>query len=191
MEVILIKSTQPYEKKAIIGTIVFSGVHSILAEGIFGMSPSGEWCFIKTEIGQQVLFYYIIYASLLLIIIIYIRVIVFIVKFRTSAFGKITSRQWKSIRRLSFYPLSFVVIWLPSIIRRLYELNHPFSFGIFVTTLITFPMEGFLNFTAYCITRKLHKLWKHSLWPDVKDLPESLKNEDDEGDDPEGEEAQK
>lgn len=43
MEVILHRTTQFYEKRAIAGTLIFSGIHTILAGSIFGMAPGGVW----------------------------------------------------------------------------------------------------------------------------------------------------
>jgi hypothetical protein len=155
MKVCRHESARYYEKKFLIASTTISAVCATIAGAYFRMGPSGAWCWIRKNkiqvYGHQLLFYDFVYIILLTIIASYARIIYEVIITKR----KMEAKTVRCIHKLAFFPLAFMFVWVPPIVRRIYELDHPFTFGGLVVQSILNPSDGFLNLIGYGIYRKL------------------------------------
>jgi len=152
-------STEKAEPYVMVFNILFSALNTILGGTIFQNGAAGAWCFEVNIVAQQALFYYVIYIVMIVILVSYIWMIRWIVQFRSSAFGDIGVMHRKVVKKLAFYPLSFMIVWVPAILRRAYEAEYGFCYPLFILMGFTVPLEGVLNFLAFARNQRLAHRW--------------------------------
>lgn len=145
---------------AIIWTI--SVVFGVLAEAV-RIEDTGLDCFIAEDLYRQFLFYIPVYATMLMVLILYGRMILFLrASSRAERRLKLRAEGNQLIWKIGFYPIAYLLIWVPAVAHRLYEAIDTSSISPdaeFVLTLaqaISWSSQGFINFIVYgLVSRRL------------------------------------
>jgi len=168
LEVIWHVSTKPAEFYSLAATILVSALNSILGGTLFTNGPVGAWCFETNIIAQQGLFYYVIYMVMIVILVSYVWIIQWVLRLSASDSGEASAQMKKVIQRLVFYPIAFLIVWLPAIIRRAYEAQYGFCYPLFIIMGISIPMEGIMNFAAFANNHRtrIHEIFS-SYWGSI------------------------
>lgn len=141
---------------------------SLLLMEKFG--PSGEWCWIAdpTDPHRFIQFYFPLAG-----LIVYCSWSFYSIRYRVrrilARLGELSPAQVKLqsrvARKLTLYPLAFVICWVPGIVNRTYEYFRPDdpSFVLYVLEFLTVPLYPLANCIVYGLTEELVGRYK-GMW---------------------------
>jgi len=134
-----------------------------LFAGVYG--PAGAWCWIKSD--SQVWRLCMLYIPLLLlfgfVIFLYVWMAIRVYKDwkemkRRGQVNDLTKQRHIAVfKRLSAYPFIFILVWIFSIVNRLYDLvsDDNSIFLLAVLQCIFMPLQGFINALAFALDKEI------------------------------------
>jgi len=152
------KSVDKYEVSLCAVGFLYPFVPATIGYVVFGMAPSGSWCFVAGAYVESILPLHHIFLiiSCLGVICLYSRAIIVLYmhtrNIRSNASFQ-TSNIKSSTRKLLLYPFIHLVVEIPTLARRAYEYQHGTNTNLLYMQTTLIALEGFLNVIVYGIRR--------------------------------------
>eukprot|EP01121_Diplochlamys_sp_Union-15-3_P005252 TRINITY_DN1557_c0_g1_i4.p1 TRINITY_DN1557_c0_g1~~TRINITY_DN1557_c0_g1_i4.p1 ORF type:complete len:346 (-),score=28.98 TRINITY_DN1557_c0_g1_i4:34-1071(-) len=158
--------------------------------GSYGPVEGQLWCWISVEknvlwghMWRFVCFFLPLYICLGIIVVLYARVYYAIKSIVQSDESEVSGRI---LRKLKAYPLVFLLVWILPTINRIFNwVAQDVAFVLLLLSVLTSPLEGFLNALVYGLHTDLRNKFKQVLlrkgccvWFSLKD--DSNHNEEEE-----------
>jgi len=170
MKIVRNKSTKYYERPFCIALSIWVILLIIFSGAFFPMESLGTFCFIggpNSVYGQEIMYFSHVYAVLLIVITAYTLTIYHICRiyFKVGQKSRVNVHK-RAIIQLMLLPFVSLVIWVPSLGRTIYQINHPMSFPALIIFDITSCLSGPLNLVIWGGTRKVWRAYHKDSKPE-------------------------
>jgi len=128
---------------------------------------AGIWCWIiwEWQVYRWTLYYLPLFIVILCVLILYSLMYASVIE-RLKAQHKQPNKEAESLlAKLKAYPIIFTIVYLFSIINRIYDWARPDdSFPLYILESFATPLIGFINAVFYLTAPDMRSLWKKLLF---------------------------
>jgi len=132
-----------------------------------GYGPAGAWCWIKDKyLAMRIVGFYLpLILAIIFNAVVYTRVVRLINRtYKTGADQASAKQIDNTTRKLRVYPFILVIVWLPAMINRTYELSTgEQSYTLFLLQQIFSSSQGMFNALVYGFSRGVREALGQSL----------------------------